>query len=79
MNATSVSVSPVVARADDIPGPVQGRWTYDDYAKIPDDGCRYEVVEGVLYRMTAPSEGHQASDVRRQRALKLKKGSSIRV
>ena len=66
MNTTSVpvTVSPVVARADDIPGPAQGRWTYDDYAKIPDDGCRYEVVEGVLYRMTAPSEGHQASDIR---------------
>ncbi len=36
-------------RADHIPGAPQGQWTYDDYAKIPNDGQRYEVIDGVLY------------------------------
>jgi hypothetical protein len=29
--------------------PVQGEWTYDDYLQLPDDGRRYEIIEGVLY------------------------------
>ena len=40
---------PVVAPANDVPGPKQGFWTYDDYASIPEDGNRYEIVNGVLY------------------------------
>jgi Uma2 family endonuclease len=42
-----------------VPGPKQGEWTYDAYAKIPGDGQRYEVIEGVLYLMSAPSIKHQ--------------------
>ncbi len=30
----------MVVRADDVPGPKQGRWRYEDYAAIPDDGRR---------------------------------------
>ena len=26
--------------------PKQGEWTYDDYKRLPDDGWRYEVIEG---------------------------------
>jgi Uma2 family endonuclease len=55
---TTDRVSSVVP-ADWIPGPPQGRWTYDDYAAIPDDGKRYEVVKGVLYMCPAPNLGHQ--------------------
>ena len=44
---------PVVAPANDVPGPKQGFWTYDDYAALPDDGKRYEILNGVLYM--APS------------------------
>jgi hypothetical protein len=40
---------PVVAPANNVPGPKQGFWTYDDYATIPDDGNKYEIVNGVLY------------------------------
>ena len=29
--------------------PAQGDWTYDDYLRLPDDGRRYEIIEGVLY------------------------------
>ncbi len=33
-------------------------WTYDDLAALPDDGKRYEIIEGVLYEMTGPSMAH---------------------
>lgn len=50
-----------VAPADHMPGPPQGSWTYQDYAAIPDDGHRYEVLDGVLYMMTCPGEPHQSA------------------
>lgn len=34
-------------------------WSYDRWARLPDDGNRYEVIDGVLYRTTAPSSFHQ--------------------
>jgi Uma2 family endonuclease len=37
---------PMVAPAARVPGPKQGRWTYTDYAALPDDGQRYEIVKG---------------------------------
>jgi Uma2 family endonuclease len=49
----------VVTRADWVQGPKQGEWTYETYAAIPEDGQRYEVIEGVLYRMSAPTWDHQ--------------------
>ena len=33
--------------------------TYDDYCLIPEDGKRYEVIEGVLYMSPAPFYRHQ--------------------
>ncbi len=39
--------------------PVQGQWTYDDYARLPDDGFRYEVVRGELFMSPAPRPVHQ--------------------
>ena len=39
--------------------PVQGQWTYDDYARLPDNGKRYEVIRGVLYMSAAPRPLHQ--------------------
>ncbi|MGB8343415.1 MAG: Uma2 family endonuclease [Ktedonobacteraceae bacterium] len=50
---------PMVTPADDVPGPRQGHWTYEDYAAIPDDGRRYEILGGVLYMSPSPSEKHQ--------------------
>ena len=49
----------VVTPADWVPGPPQGSWTYDDYAALPDDGNRYEIVNGVLIMTPAPSPEHQ--------------------
>ncbi|EFH89361.1 Uma2 family endonuclease [Ktedonobacter racemifer] len=48
-----------VTPADWVPGPGQGRWTYKEYAAIPEDGHRYEVVNGVLYMSPSPNPRHQ--------------------
>ena len=50
---------PVAASADWVPGPKQGQWTYNDYAALPNDGKRYEIVNGVLYMTPSPSIPHQ--------------------
>ncbi len=44
---------------EEVVGPKQGHWTYDDYLKLPDDGRRYEIIEGVLYVTNAPGLDHQ--------------------
>jgi Uma2 family endonuclease len=51
----------VVTRADDVPGPVQGCWTYDAYAALPADGRRYELIDGVLFVTPAPNFIHHAT------------------
>jgi Uma2 family endonuclease len=35
-----------------------GAWTYDDLFALPDDGKRYEIIEGELYEMPAPTLAH---------------------
>ena len=45
--------------ATSVRGPSQGNWTYADWEQLPDDGKRYEIIEGVLYMTTAPSYFHQ--------------------
>ncbi len=52
-------VLPVVTAADAVKGAPQGKWTYADYAAIPADGRRYEIVKGVLYMSPSPSPKHQ--------------------
>lgn len=44
--------------------PTQGAWTYDDYALLPDDGKRYEVIRGELYMSPAPRPLHQRVIIR---------------
>jgi hypothetical protein len=44
----------MVMPADHMPGPEQGHWTYKDYAALPDDGHRYDIVDGVLYMAPSP-------------------------
>src|SRR5437588_12878846 len=56
---TTVDQPPVVLPADWVPGPEQGFWTYDDYAALPDDGRRYEIVNGVLVMSPSPDGPHQ--------------------
>lgn len=44
--------------------PPQGQWTYDDYARLPNDGWKYEVMRGELYMSPAPSPRHQRAVLR---------------
>lgn len=39
--------------------PRRGDWTVDDLDDLPDDGLRYELVDGVLLVSPAPSATHQ--------------------
>jgi len=43
--------------------PAQGHWTYEDYCRLPDDGWRYEVIEGELHMNPAPSTSHQDASI----------------
>lgn len=44
--------------------PEQGDWTYDDWLRLPDDGYRYEVIDGVLHMTPPPAIGHQRASHR---------------
>ncbi len=37
------------------PWPAQGQWTYEDWLRLPDDGYRYEVLNGVLHMVPPPT------------------------
>src|SRR5688572_9356120 len=50
---------PVAAAAPQTVEVVPRLWTYEDYCAIPDDGYRYEVIEGELYVAPAPNRPHQ--------------------
>ncbi|HID54548.1 MAG TPA: Uma2 family endonuclease [Anaerolineae bacterium] len=54
---TMTNVLPPTDKAH--PWPKQGDWTYEDYLRLPDDGRRYEIIQGVLYVANAPSYDHQ--------------------
>lgn len=54
----------VALPADHIPGPKQGHWTYNEYAALPEDGKRYEVMNGVLIMTPAPGPDHQSAVLR---------------
>jgi Uma2 family endonuclease len=59
MTTTSEKPGEII-RADHVPGPRQGEWTYSHYAVLPDDGQRYEIIDGVLYMAPASPLGwHQ--------------------
>ncbi len=41
--------------------PEPGQWTYEDWLQLPDDGTRYEVIDGELYMSPPPAIPHQTS------------------
>jgi Uma2 family endonuclease len=47
--------------ADQVHGPKQGYWTFDEYAALPDDGKRYEIMNGVLVMIPTPEPDHQSA------------------
>ncbi|NWJ94346.1 MAG: Uma2 family endonuclease [Chloroflexi bacterium] len=61
---TTEDVVSVVVVARGVVGPPQGQWTYADYAAIPEDGKRYEIIQGVLYMSPSPNFRHQRSITR---------------
>jgi Uma2 family endonuclease len=40
-------------------GTTPGTLTYEDYCALPDDGLRYEVIEGFLFSEPSPRRAHQ--------------------
>jgi Uma2 family endonuclease len=46
-----------------------GQWTFDDLDQLPDDGLRYEVVDGNLVVTPPPTQLHQIVEQRLQRQL----------
>jgi Uma2 family endonuclease len=50
-----------VASTGESDWPNQGQWTYDALLALPDDGNRYEIIDGVLYVSPPPSPKHQDS------------------
>jgi Uma2 family endonuclease len=43
--------------------------TYDDLAALPDDGKRYEIINGELHELTGPTPKHQRASFRLGRNL----------
>jgi Uma2 family endonuclease len=46
-----------------------GKLGYDDFWELPDDGNRYEIINGKLYVTPAPAMRHQLVSTRLMRAL----------
>jgi Uma2 family endonuclease len=44
--------------------PAVREWTYAEFARLPDDGNRYEVIAGELYVTPAPGRFHQRVSAR---------------
>ena len=44
--------------------PAVREWTYAEFARLPDDGNRYEVIAGELYVTPAPGRLHQRVSMR---------------
>ena len=63
MLATERGYIQAATPADWVSGPPQGQWTYREYAALPDDGNRYEVLDGVLYMAPSPDQWHQEASI----------------
>ncbi len=63
MTTTSENVQ-MVTLADWVSGPKQGEWTYSTYAALPDNGQRYEIVNGVLVMVPSSDGPHQDAALR---------------
>jgi Uma2 family endonuclease len=61
-----------ITPANWIQGPGQGNWTYTSYAALPEDGHRYEIVDGVLFMTPAPDIPHQKAVQRLFRHLAVR-------
>jgi Uma2 family endonuclease len=44
--------------------PEQSKWTYQEYRQLPEDGWRYEVIEGELVMTPPPAYQHQRASAK---------------
>lgn len=49
--------------------PRRGEWTYEDYARLPNDQWRYEIIRGELHMSPAPRTQHQETSLHLASAL----------
>lgn len=57
----------VVAEIEHLLHSSDASWCYEKWLRLPDEGNRYEVLDGVLYMSTSPSQRHQRAVVRLHR------------
>ncbi len=57
----STDILPVVGPVTHLTPPASGRWSVAEYAQLPDDGPRYELMHGELRMAPAPNIGHQST------------------
>jgi Uma2 family endonuclease len=57
----------------------QGPWTVDDLDRLPDDGKRYEIIDGSLLVSPAPTPRHQVIADRVRRLLRASAGAEFEV
>lgn len=55
---SETTVSPILMDHA-LQGPPQGHWTVAHWERLPEDGNRYEIIDGKLYMTTAPTAFHQ--------------------
>ncbi|PPK92147.1 Uma2 family endonuclease [Kineococcus xinjiangensis] len=58
--------------------PAHESWTFDDLERLPDDGRRYEIVDGVLVATPAPTVEHQIIATNLMLALALHLDPGVR-
>ena len=57
----TVDILPVAGPVAHLPPPPGGRWTVADYERLPEDGQRYELIDGELRIAPAPNPEHQTA------------------
>jgi Uma2 family endonuclease len=57
----------VVAEVELLLRSLDASWCFEKWARLPDDGNRYEIIDGVLYMSTSPNVRHQRSVMRLDR------------
>lgn len=68
MATQTIEMSP--STATDRPRfPRQGEWTYRDWLNFPNDGWKYEIIDGVLYMSPPPTINHQRSSLKLARKM----------
>ncbi len=59
MGVRTTAAAPAEAASERYWPPPQGEWTYEDYARLPENGLRYEIIKGELLMTPAPRPLHQ--------------------